>query len=226
MIEVFWPVFVAMVGFIIYKIIPYFRTKIFIYEYYNIDLLFYLLEYEMIGSFVAHIIILVTIIAFGNSTLQRLVLKEYICVWFVITIIYLLFIYIIIKVKKEKGNPRYLLNVILGFFIYGILSVEVLNSSETVNNENITTIFLLWLIMIFFQIFLNLKEEKIKDIEYRVHVEEKVYISKLEPIQRGKYFLIKIAEQDGREWIQIPEEKIDLVEYYIKNIVKKEKSLE
>ena len=38
MLEVFWPIAIAIYGFFIYKFIPYMKTKIFINEYHNFEL--------------------------------------------------------------------------------------------------------------------------------------------------------------------------------------------
>lgn len=37
MLEVFWPIAIAIYGFFIYKFIPYMKTKIFINEYHNFE---------------------------------------------------------------------------------------------------------------------------------------------------------------------------------------------
>lgn len=41
MLEVFWPIAIAIYGFFIYKFIPYMKTKIFINEYHNFEVSFF-----------------------------------------------------------------------------------------------------------------------------------------------------------------------------------------
>lgn len=51
MLEVFWPIAIAIYGFFIYKFIPYMKTKIFINEYHNNEYFFALSVIGLIYSF-------------------------------------------------------------------------------------------------------------------------------------------------------------------------------
>ena len=64
MLEVFWPIAIAIYGFFIYKFIPYMKTKIFINEYHNFEESFFLMEYELVGTIVAQVLVIFLIVAF------------------------------------------------------------------------------------------------------------------------------------------------------------------
>ena len=74
MLEVFWPIAIAIYGFFIYKFIPYMKTKIFINEYHNFEESFFLMEYELVGTIVAQVLVIFLIVAFGKSTWSNICL--------------------------------------------------------------------------------------------------------------------------------------------------------
>ena len=77
MLEVFWPIAIAIYGFFIYKFIPYMKTKIFINEYHNFEVSFFLMEYELVGTIVAQVLVIFLIVAFGKSTWSNIIINEY-----------------------------------------------------------------------------------------------------------------------------------------------------
>lgn len=77
MLEVFWPIAIAIYGFFIYKFIPYMKTKIFINEYHNFEESFFLMEYELVGTIVAQVLVIFLIVAFGKSTWSNIIINEY-----------------------------------------------------------------------------------------------------------------------------------------------------
>lgn len=220
-IEVLWPIFVAIAGFVVFKVIPYAQTKIFRYKHYNIEMSFVLMEYELLGSMISHLIVMLSIIIFGKSTWQELQTGEYVIAWGIVTFFYLLLICLIIKRKKQKGKPKYIKNMALGFLVHGGLSLQLGMILEEVYDESTDAFFYAWVIgMLIVQFLANHVEDKVKNIEYKVYTDKESYDSKREPVKRGKYYFIKTQDEEGREWIQIPEDKIRMIEYYVENITK------
>ena len=102
MLEVFWPIAIAIYGFFIYKFIPYMKTKIFINEYHNFEESFFLMEYELVGTIVAQVLVIFLIVAFGKSTWSNIIINEYFFALSVIGLIYSFGISLIVKLKTKK----------------------------------------------------------------------------------------------------------------------------
>ncbi|WP_243006736.1 hypothetical protein [Roseburia sp. OF03-24] len=106
MLEVFWPIAIAIYGFFIYKFIPYMKTKIFINEYHNFEVSFFLMEYELVGTIVAQVLVIFLIVAFGKSTWSNIIINEYFFSLSVIGLIYSFGISLIVKLKTKKEICR------------------------------------------------------------------------------------------------------------------------
>ena len=218
-IEVLWPVFVAIVVFYVRQVIPYFQTKIFKYKHYNLEMSFWLAEYEMLGALVTQILVMFFIIVCGKSTWNNLILKEYIIVLCIITILYLLGIFLIIKWKKEKGGSKYLRNVFLGLFINGLLSFQFVIITFFEYEQSVNKYIYFFVVgMLLIQILVNHEDERLNTIEYKIYVGDEVLCTKREPIKRGNYFFIKLEDKDGRKMVQIPEDRITKIEYEVSSV--------
>ncbi len=106
MLEVFWPIAIAIYGFFIYKFIPYMKTKIFINEHHNFEVSFFLMEYELVGTIVAQVLVIFLIVAFGKSTWSNIIINEYFFALSVIGLIYSFGISLIVKLKTKKEICR------------------------------------------------------------------------------------------------------------------------
>ena len=106
MLEVFWPIAIAIYGFFIYKFIPYMKTKIFINEHHNFEVSFFLMEYELVGTIVAQVLVIFLIVAFGKSTWSNIIINEYFYALSVIGLIYSFGISLIVKLKTKKEICR------------------------------------------------------------------------------------------------------------------------
>ena len=91
---------------------------------------------------------------------------------------------------------------------------------EEVYDKSTDAFFYSWVIgMIIVQFLANHEEDKVKNIKYKVYTDKESYNLKREPVKRGKYYFVKTADKDGREWIQIPEDKIDRKDYCVEDII-------
>lgn len=92
--------------FFIYKFIPYMKTKIFINEYHNFEVSFFLMEYELVGTIVAQVLVIFLIVAFGKSTWSNIIINEYFFALSVNGLIYSFGISLIVKLKTKKEICR------------------------------------------------------------------------------------------------------------------------
>lgn len=83
------------------------QTKIFINEYHNFEESFFLMEYELVGTIVAQVLVIFLIVAFGKSTWSNIIINEYFFALSVIGLIYSFGISLIVKLKtKNKKTKR------------------------------------------------------------------------------------------------------------------------
>ena len=87
-IEILWPILVAMGSFILYKFIPFMKTRINKYEIYDEEVAISLITYEMVGALLLQIFIAVGNIFWGKSTWNELLLNEYIMAWPITLVVY------------------------------------------------------------------------------------------------------------------------------------------
>lgn len=221
MLKIIWPIFVAIGGFVIYKVVPYLRTEITINKYYNATTSFVLIEYESIGTLVASVVAMVFAIIFGKSTFKLMLFGEWCIAQIAVILIYLLGIYLIVKFKTEKGPQKYIRNLFFGIAIYIIVSVQILlilvNKDEKKYNA---VLFLFCIAFIVLQVWYNIELEQIKSIKYIVLTKEENFYTLYKPVKRGKYYFIRITDKEKNEIkrIQLPEERIDKIEYIIENV--------
>lgn len=221
-IEVLWPVFLAIGSFVVYKFIPYVQTKIFKTKYVNEEVTFLLVGYERIGSMVMQLLIILAIIRFGESTWEKLVPIEYAKSWLVVTIPYIVGIAIIISLQKKEGEKKFLKNIFLGGIVHSILSWQLFLMVIDSYDDTIDWFFYLSVCsMLFIQISENLEPRRIKNVKCLVYADKKKpYDTPYEPIKRGKYYYVRIVDKNKKEIkrIQIPEERIEKIEYIIENL--------
>ena len=226
-IEVLWPVFVAIGSFIIYKLVPYLQTKIFKNKYVNEEVTFFLIGYEMMGSIVMQVLIVLGIILGGESSWEKLVASEYIIAWIVVTVLYLIGIGIIVLIRKKEGKKRYIKNILLGGFVHLILSGQLILMLADAYEDKMDWFFYLTVFcVLLIQISENLEPKRVKNVRCLVYVgENTTYDTPYEPIKRGKYYYVRIVDGNKKEIkrIQIPEDKIKRIEYIIEDLEENEK---
>ena len=222
-IEILWPILVAMGSFILYKFIPFMKTRINKYEIYDEEVAISLITYEMVGALLLQIFIAVGNIFLGKSTWNELLLNEYIMAWPITLVVYLVGVGVIIlywKKKKEK-EKRYLVNIVYSGVIYFFISWEsilILTNTNNIAFDCYAYVFVVSMLII--QGFENLKIKKIKNVRYLVFTNEiNIYKTPYEPIKNGKYYYIRIVNNNKEEIkrIQIPENNIKKIEHIIEN---------
>lgn len=221
-IEKWRPVFVAIGSFVIYKLIPYFQTKIFKNKYVNEEATFLLIGYEMIVSMVMQLLIVFVIVIFGKSTWEKPVASEYIKVWMGGTVLYLVGIVLIVLLRKKEGKKKCIKNILLGGIVQLILSWQIFLILIDSYDETLDWIFYLSVIsVLLIQASENLEPKRIKNVRCLVYTGgKKIYDTPYEPIKRGKYFYVRIVDGNEKEIkrIQIPEDGIKRIEYLIEDL--------
>lgn len=225
-VEMLWPILVGVASFLVYKFVPYLQTKIFKDRYMNEDAAFLLVGYEMLGSILMQAFMVIAIIGIGKSTVDAVVLIEYIFGWLIVTILYLVGIVIVVWRKKKEGKKKYLLNIILGGFVHIALSIQLLLVAKNVYEEYIIWIFMFMVFtIVILQISENIEVKRVKNIKCVVYTVDngRRYITRYEPIKRGKYYYVRMVNKDKKEVkrIQIPEERIERIEFIIENLKEK-----
>jgi len=216
-----WTVLVAIVGCVVYKFIPYVRTKISINKNYNINTIFWLIEYELIGTFIGNLVRLLCSINFSKSTWEYVVFEKNEWWGIVIVLPYLLGISLIVKFKTERKPRKYLSNIFCGGMIFVVLAVQFLLMLEDKYEEKDGFIF--YLIVFLFgllQFKINVKTDRVKSIKYKVITKEEEYNTLCEPIKRGKFYFIKMIDEKTNEvkMIQLSEDKLEKIEYEIEDL--------
>jgi len=206
-----WTISIAVGTFFIYTFLPYLKTNIFKFKYYNMNMLFFLFEYELLGAAVANLISIVSCVMIGKSTWERLKKGEYIIAWVIVTIVYLVGIVIIERFTRELGKRRYITNCLLGFGIHFILSLQVILVNEGYNDN--VFYFIAFGIFIL-QVILNIKVKEVRSVTYLIAADGIEYQTMFEPIKRGKFFHVREVLDEGKKErrIQIPEERIEKIE--------------
>lgn len=220
-----WTIGIAIGGFIIYKLIPYGRTKISTNEYYNVYACFISLEYELIGTFVAIMVELLMSINFKDSTWKRFIIEKNMQAYIVVTLVYILGIFLITMKKAEK-KPIYMCmrNIIFGGLIYITLAGQfILMLEEKYDEKDDYKFYLIVICVILFQVFTDIIPEKVKNVKYIVLTRDEKYDTLCEPIKRGKYYYIKITDEknDLIKMVQLLEEKVEKIEYIVENAEEK-----
>ena len=111
-LNLMWPIIGGILGVLIYKIIPYLQTKIQEHRCYNIDNVFILIIYELLGTGIIAFLAIFATIIFGQSTWETIYLIEYGVVLLLSIIIYVIGIIVIVRLKTEGGLKNYIENII------------------------------------------------------------------------------------------------------------------
>ena len=217
-----WTILIAAGGLIIYKFIPYARTKISKYKYYNDIACFILLEYELIGTFVAFIVELLLAIDFEKSTWKKVIIEKNVQACIVVTLIYILGIFWIVRKKSEKKSiSMCVFNIIFGGLIYITIVVQfVLILEDKYDNKDDYIYYLIVFGVAIVQVCANIIPRKVKSVKYIIITSDEAYITSCEPIKRGKYYFVKIIDEkkDVIKMVQLLEEKIEKIEYIVENL--------
>lgn len=194
------------------------KIEISTYKYYNIDKIFWLMQYEIVGPFIAQILAVVFAVILGKSTFQYVLWQEYLKTWMIVTIIYLIGIVVIVKSKTEKGKKNYIYNIVIGLIIHVEMTIQLLD--VIINNRPHSESPVYWeFIVIVLVIFFNFKCDRIKRIKYVIYTDEKKYYTLSKPRKSGNLYCIKISrkENEWKKMIQIPENKIQKIECIVQN---------
>lgn len=220
--KILWPICVAVVSFTVYKFIPYLRTKIVKYKFENMELVEALIGYELVGEFFVLLVGLDMALLFGKSTKDNMIMKEYVCAWGLLSIIYLIGIFILLHNKGEKRLPKVAYTIILGavfdsaFFIQLYVSLQ-----DTYDERNDWFFYAVIFIILISQVLINLKMTQEKKVKYIVYIsEQEMYKTTYEPVKRGNYYYITLLNDEKKEGeiIQIPEKDVKRIKYIIEYI--------
>lgn len=69
------------------------------------------MEYELVGTIVAQVLVIFLIVAFGKSTWSNIIINEYFFALSVIGLIYSFGISLIVKLKTKKQKKKYVVNM-------------------------------------------------------------------------------------------------------------------
>ena len=73
---------------------------------FHIEESFFLMEYELVGTIVAQVLVIFLIVAFGKSTWSNIIINEYFFALSVIGLIYSFGISLIVKLKTKKQKNK------------------------------------------------------------------------------------------------------------------------
>lgn len=220
-----WTIVIAVGGFIIRKLIPYGRTKISTNEYHNVNACFFLLEYELIGTFVAIMVELLLSINYKDSTWKTVIIEKNMRVYVVVTLVYILgILFIVMKKAEKKSVHMYVYNIFFGGLIYIILAGQFILIFEEKYDEKDDYIFYLIVIcVILVQVLADIIQEKVKSVKYIVLTKDEKYDTLCEPIKRGKYYFIKVTDEKKNviKMVQLSEDEVRKIEYIVENLEEK-----
>lgn len=184
-----------------------FENKVKQYIYINLEVTFLLFEYELIGSMISQIIVLILTVIFGvNSDWYRITLIDYVISNVFVFSIYL-FIDICIMVKwRENEKFSYSKNIFLSIAIYLVIFGCLCMDFVTEDYPNCQYFVGLIIIVILIRQFqINIDKKQIKRIKYIVYTKTGKYITFEKPIYKDKYLLIRIKKKNSeiKEEIQL-----------------------
>lgn len=197
------------------------KTKIFINEYHNFEVSFFLMEYELVGTIVAQVLVVFLIVAFGKSTWSNIIINEYFFALSVIGLIYSFGISLIVKLKTKKQKKKYVVNMFFGIVVYFVISMQSLAILKNLYNKQYDRdIYFVVISCIILQVLTNIKAEKVRNVKYIVITQKETYKTLFEPVKRGKYYFIRITDKNGveKKRVQIAEERIEKIEYIIEKV--------
>ena len=220
-IQVIWTIFIGISSFVAYKVIPELKTRIFVHKNINEDLFFALVTYEMFGTLFFDILAIVWAVLIGDSTLEHLILIEYLLACIVMILIYWLGVFIIIWYKKKEIRKKYLKNFIWSGIIYLTISLSIMGSEVNANEDAVTVMFmLLAIVMLLGQYASTLENIKTKNVTYIVYTKDENFKSGSSPVKNGDFYYINVTDEEGKriKQIQVPKDKILKIECPIEEV--------
>lgn len=217
-ITAFISIIVAIVNTIIHKTLPYIKTKISIYRYFNVVVNEWLLNYSLLGSCCGIVIsILLSAICGKNSSWEIIALKDYLFVSIIPFFLFVVGTAWIINKKRENVKCRYIFNIFGEVVIYIMIWGSTLFSfwGKSSKKYNIMLGMIVPLVLIL-QVLSNVDREKIKTVKYVVYVEgKKKYKTDYEPIKQNDFYVIK----NDNMRTKIPTSKIEKIKIKIEDII-------
>ena len=182
---------------------------------------FFLMEYELVGTIVAQVLVIFLIVAFGKSTWSNIIINEYFFALSVIGLIYSFGISLIVKLKTKKQKKKYVVNMFFGIVVYFVISMQGLAILKNLYNKQYDRdIYFVVISCIILQVLANIKAEKVRNVKYIVITQKETYKTLFEPVKRGKYYFIRITDKNEveKKRVQIAEERIEKIEYIIEKV--------
>ena len=93
------------------------------------------MEYELVGTIVAQVLVIFLIVAFGKSTWSNIIINEYFFALSVIGLIYSFGISLIVKLKTKKQKKKYVVNMFFGIVVYFVISMQGLAILKNLYNK-------------------------------------------------------------------------------------------
>lgn len=179
------------------------------------------MEYELVGTIVAQVLVVFLIVAFGKSTWSNIIINEYFFALSVIGLIYSFGINLIVKLKTKKQKKKYVVNMFFGIVVYFVISMQGLAILKNLYNKQYDRdIYFVVISCIILQVLANIKAEKVRNVKYIVITQKETYKTLFEPVKRGKYYFIRITDKNGveKKRVQIAEERIEKIDYIIEKV--------
>ena len=174
------------------------------------------MEYELVGTIVAQVLVIFLIVAFGKSTWSNIIINEYF-----FGLIYSFGISLIVKLKTKKQKKKYVVNMFFGIVVYFVISMQGLAILKNLYNKQYDRdIYFVVISCIILQVLANIKAEKVRNVKYIVITQKETYKTLFEPVKRGKYYFIRITDKNEveKKRVQIAEERIEKIEYIIEKV--------
>lgn len=220
-IQVIWTIFIGISGFVVYKVIPELKTRIFVHKNMNEDLYFALVIYEMFGILFFDILAIVCSVLIGDSTMEHLILIEYLLFCIVMMLIYWLGVFIIIWYQKKEIKKKHLKNFFWSGIIYLTISLSITGSEVNANEDTVTVMsILLATAMLLGQYVATLENIKTKNVTYIVYTKDENFKSGDAPVKNGDFYYISVTDEKGKriKQIQVPKDKIVKIECPIEEV--------
>lgn len=220
-VEIYFPIVLVFIGFVAKKLYPYLETKVRIYKYYNVEMAFNLVQYQLLGTIIGLLVAIIGTSMFGRkSTWETTYFVEFFESSIIICFIYLLGIVWIITRRKE--NCKLFRNLLYAFGIYFLLFTYLSLGIWVIEDDNFKIIVdaLIGFVLLM-QLFENINRKKTKNIRYIIYTDEKKYRTMKKPVRKENCMIVRLTSKEGKikEIVEIPNEKVKRVKYIVNEII-------
>lgn len=193
-ITTLWPIVIPLVSFVIYKLIPYLKTTIIRFRVDNTKLASDVFVYELFAELAVLLGGLFGTVIFGESTWENMFIQEYVRAWLVLSVVYLVGIFVICYREGERQKKNILYNILLGsifnLMIFGQLYASLQDAYDE-NTDRIIYAFVFSILLV--QVYVNLRLTIDKNATYVVFMNQgETYQTTHRPVKRGKDYYVTL----------------------------------